>query len=196
MTKTIGGLFFQLLFSATALLIIFSITGCDGFQQKTDSLPFDPADNPWPEIRNERIAKLLPAAMQRAEVDAWVVICRENNNDPLASHVGCENAGGTAAFMFFLEGNNVRSLAFSPEGEAKSLQDVGIHDEVIQFERGGNVFNLVAEELNRVNPKVIAINSSQRNIADGLSYTQRIKLENALGFVLMQRLVSSQNLVT
>ena len=196
MTESTGGLFFKLFFSATLLLIIFSFTACDSFQQKTDALPFDPADNPWPEIRLERIAKLLPAAMQRAEVDAWVIICRENDNDPLAAHVGCENAGGTAAFLFFLEGNNVRSLAFSPEGEAKSLRDVGIHDEVVQFERGGSVFNLVAEELSRVNPRVIAINSSERNIADGLSYTQRIKLENALGFVLMQRLVSSQNLVT
>ena len=196
MTKSTGSLFIKLLFSTTALLLIFSITACDSFRQKADALPFDPADNPWPEIRKERIAKLLPEAMLRAEVDAWFVICRENNNDPLAPHVGCENAGGTAAFMFFLEGNSVRSLAFSPEGEAKSLKDVGIHDEVIQFERGGNVFNLVAEELNRVNPKVIAINSGERNIADGLSYTQRIQLENALGFVMMQRLVSSQNLVT
>jgi len=162
MIKSTGGSFIKIFISTMALLTFFSITACEGLQQKADALPFDPADNPWPEIRNERIAKLLPAAMQRAEVDAWVVICRENNNDPLASHVGCENAGGTAAFMFFLEGNSVRSLAFSPEGEAKSLQDVGIHDEVVQFERGGNVFNLVAEELNRVNPKVIAINSSQR----------------------------------
>ena len=133
MTKSTGGLFIRLFISTTALLLIFSLTACDNFKQKADALPFDPADNPWPDIRLERIAKLLPAAMQRAEVDAWVVICRENNNDPLASHVGCENAGGTAAFLFFLEGNSVRSLAFSPEGEAKSLQDVGIHDEVIEF---------------------------------------------------------------
>ena len=196
MTKSTAGLFINLFFSTTALLIIFSIMACESFEQKAVTLPFDPADNPWPGIRKERIEKLLPAAMQRAEVDAWVVICRENNNDPLAAHVGCENAGGTAAFMFFLEGNSVRSLVYSPEGEAKSLRDVGIHDEVIQFERGGNVFNHVAEELNKVNPRVIAINSSKRNIADGLSYTQRIQLENALGFVMMQRLVSSQELVT
>ena len=51
-------------------------------------------DNPWPEIRKERINKLLPKAMASANVDCWIVICRENNNDPIAAHVGGENAGG------------------------------------------------------------------------------------------------------
>ncbi len=37
-----------------------------------------PAENPWPRIRKERIQKLLPAAMERAGVDAWIVVCREN----------------------------------------------------------------------------------------------------------------------
>ncbi|MCH7886767.1 MAG: hypothetical protein IIA58_02260 [Candidatus Marinimicrobia bacterium] len=147
MTKSTAGLFIKLFFSTPALLIIFSIIAYGSFEQKADSLLFDPSDNPCPEIRKERIDKLLPATMQRAEVDAWDVICRGNNNDPLAAHLGCENAGGTAAFIFFLEGNSARSLIYSPKGEAKSLRDVGIHDEVIQFERGGNVFDLIAEEL-------------------------------------------------
>jgi hypothetical protein len=51
--------------------------------------------SPLPEIRKQRIANLLPSALFAAKVDAWLVICRENNNDPLASHVGCENAGQT-----------------------------------------------------------------------------------------------------
>ena len=70
-------------------------------QTAKDPKPFDAQDSPWPEIRKARIQKLLPQAMLLAGVDAWVVICRENNNDPLAVHVGGENAGGTAAFMFF-----------------------------------------------------------------------------------------------
>ena len=58
------------------------------------------APDPWPAIRAERIRTLLPGAMERAGVDAWVVVCRENANDPLALHVGGENAGGTAVFLF------------------------------------------------------------------------------------------------
>ena len=49
--------------------------------------PFD-GPSPWPAIRRARIARLLPAAMREAGVDAWVVLLRENANDPLAPHVG------------------------------------------------------------------------------------------------------------
>ena len=58
-------------------------------------------DNPWPEIRKERINKLLPQALNVANVECWLVICRENNNDPIADHIGGENAGGTAVFLFY-----------------------------------------------------------------------------------------------
>ncbi len=54
----------------------------------------------WARIRKARIQRLLPGAMERAGVDAWVVLCRENANDPLAAHIGCENAGAPAAFLF------------------------------------------------------------------------------------------------
>ena len=40
--------------------------------------------------------RLLPAAMDDAGLDAWLTICRENDNDPMARHIGCENAGGSA----------------------------------------------------------------------------------------------------
>ncbi len=156
---------------------------------------FDRASNPWPKIRKERIQKLLPQAMQRAGADAWMVICRENDNDPLAMHVGGENAGGTAAFLFFREGESVTSVAISPIGEATALKDVGLHDEVIVIERGGNVWAAVAEQVRKRAPKVIAVNSSERAAADGLSFTQRKHLEDALGAELTPRLVSSEELV-
>lgn len=41
--------------------------------------------------------RLLPTAMARANVDAWVVLCREDANEPLAAHVGGENAGAPIA---------------------------------------------------------------------------------------------------
>ena len=178
-------------------LFCFSILfSCNYKQNQLTELPFPPSENPWTEIRAERLERLLPLAMQRADVDVWLVICRENDNDPLALHVGCENAGGTAAFMFFLDGEKVTSLVYSPEGESKSLSDVGVHDKVISFKRGENVFELVADKLIEVDPKKIAINSSDKNIADGLSYTQRMQLEEAIGSSMSKRLLSSQNLVT
>jgi Xaa-Pro aminopeptidase len=151
--------------------------------------------NPWPEIRKARIHKLLPAAMQRANVDAWIVICRENNNDPLAIHVGGENAGGAAAFIFLLKEGKVRALAISPVGEATALKEVGPQDELIVLERDGNLWELVTNQLREADPRRIAINSSEMSIADGLTHTQHTLMEKALGTELSSRLVSSQQLV-
>ncbi|NMO17712.1 aminopeptidase P family protein [Pyxidicoccus fallax] len=151
----------------------------------------------WPRIRKERIQKLLPLAMARANVDAWVLICRENDNDPLAVHVGCENAGGAAAFLFLKQGDAVRSLALSPAGEATALRDVGPLDEVVPLERGTDLYAQVASRLAAAKPTRIAVNSSEAvTVADGLSATQRAALEKALTPALRKKLVSSEDLVS
>jgi Xaa-Pro dipeptidase len=167
-----------------------------------DRVPFPPEENPWTSIREERIRSLLGPAMSRAGVDAWLLILRENHNDPLAHHVGGENAGGTAAFLFFLEAPGegsggearVRSLAFSPSGEATALRDMGLHDSVAVLS-GETAFQAAARELRARNPAVIAVNSANLAVADGLSHTQRQQLESGLGPDLTRRLVSAEELV-
>jgi Xaa-Pro aminopeptidase len=149
----------------------------------------------WPAIRKARIQKLLPGAMQRAGVDAWIVLCRENANDPLAMHVGGENAGAPAGFLFFAKPGGVEAVAVSPAGEATSLRDVGLHDRVVTIERSASVYDAVAAELRAAAPRKIAINSSATLLADGLSYTQRTALEKALGPETSARLVPSEDLV-
>ena len=52
-------------------------------------------ESPWSDIRKQRI-QLLPVALKEAEVYAWLVICGENNNDPIAAHVKGESVGSTA----------------------------------------------------------------------------------------------------
>ncbi|MEX2527897.1 MAG: M24 family metallopeptidase [Gemmatimonadota bacterium] len=159
-------------------------------------LPFPPEENPWPSIREERVRTLLGPAMTRAGVDAWLLILRENHNDPLASHVAGENAGGTAVFLFFREGETgVRSVALSPPGEATALADVGFHGEVVALDAREGALNRAASLLREVNPARIAVNSSGLAVADGLSWTQRGFLEGALGSELSRRLVSSEELV-
>jgi Xaa-Pro dipeptidase len=157
--------------------------------------PFPAERSPWASIRKERIQKLLPEAMKRAGADSWLVVCRENDNDPLALHVGGENAGGSAAFLFFLAGDHVRSVAISPEGEAIALKDMRLHDEVIVIERGSNIWKTVMEQIRKYDPQTIAINSSGSNVADGLSFTQRQALEGELGEKWTPRLIPSLDLV-
>ena len=161
--------------------------------------PLDPiaywGENPWPEIRKKRINELLPAALKRAEVDAWLVICRENNNDPIAKHVGGENAGGTAAFLFYNDAEGFHSLAISPAGESTALDDLDIHDQVVSIERGKSAISQAIDFIKEIGFGKVAINSSGSNaMADGLSYTQREQINTLMG-TEANKLVSSTELI-
>jgi len=69
-------------------------------QEKIDPVTYW-GENPWPEIRKKRINQLLPTALKNAGVDVWLVVCRENYNDPIATHVGGENAERNCRILVF-----------------------------------------------------------------------------------------------
>tara|TARA_A100000171_G_scaffold52824_1_gene73413 strand:+ start:3209 stop:4564 length:1356 start_codon:yes stop_codon:yes gene_type:complete len=151
-------------------------------------------ESPWPEIRKQRINQLLPQAMEAANVDCWLVVCRENNNDPIADHVGGENAGGTAAFLFYRDADGFHSKVFSPSGEATALDEMDIHDEVMKVS-GSSAMGMAADFIKEKNFSRVAVNSSSSNsMADGLTYTQRMTLEGLLG-AESKKLVSSTDLI-
>lgn len=177
------------LFSAFLLILL---AGCSAESDMVES-PF--TGDPWPEIRAERIAMLLPGAMEEQGLDAWIVICRENNNDPLADHVGCENAGGSAAFMFFLQDGDLTSVAISPAGEATSLAETKRMDEVIQVGRGVGLWSTVAEQFERFDPASIGINTGRSPIVDGLSHTQYASMMDGLPAKWTSRMESAENMI-
>lgn len=167
---------FRLLLLFPLILLSFPLNAQDN-DPNTGSEEFK-GESPWPEIRKKRINTLLPEALKTAKVDAWMVIARENNNDPLADHVGGENAGGTAAFLFYNDATGFHSLVFSPSGESTALDELDIHDKVVPVERGASAIEEAMEFLRKNGIKKVAINSSENNsLADGLSYTQRMELE-------------------
>lgn len=184
---------------AVILLLLF-LSGCGPSETEySSSVSVDPevfwGENPWPEIRQKRIEQLLPQAMQNADTDCWMVICRENNNDPIADHIGGENAGGTAAFLFYLDEDGFHSRVYSPSGEATALKDLQIHEEVVSVERGTSAIGMAVDFIKEKDFKRIAVNSSETNsMADGLTYTQRMDIENRLGD-MSGRLVSSTELI-
>jgi Xaa-Pro aminopeptidase len=177
-----------------ATLLIYSCSSPKPAEKSIDPVVYW-GENPWPEIRKKRINQLLPEAMKAAKVDCWLVVCRENNNDPIAPHVGGENAAGTAVMMFFIDEEGFHSRAYSPSGEATSLDELDIHDEVVRVERGLSAMQDAARFIKSKNFNSIAINSSKSNsMADGLSSTQKDQLEAALG-TDFKNTVSSTELV-
>lgn len=157
--------------------------------------PFD-GPNPWPDIRQERIQTLLPEAMKRADVEAWAVLCRSNNNDPLARHIGCENAVAPAVFLFQLVDDGIFSIVFTPPGEATALQEIALHDSISVVDRSNSSVVEAANYINRNISGNLALNFSDTNeIADGLSYSQYVRFTDLLPQHIKNRIVSSEDLV-
>ena len=175
--------------SLTALLVLVLLHPAMTSAQFSDP-------SPWPDIRKKRISTLLPSALTVAKVDAWLVVCRENNNDPLAHHVGCENSGQTAVFLFFNHKQKFHSMAFSPVGEATALRDINLLDEVVSVERSGSAIEAAADFISEKDFANIAINMSSKNAqADGISFIQYQQLTKALGEAMSQRLTSADEVI-
>ena len=183
----------------TYLFLIIPILAClpqnqESFNKETTTI--DWGENPWPEIRKERIKQLLPAAMETTGLDAWLVICRENDNDPMADHIGGENAGGTAVFLFYSASEDFHSIVFSPVGEATALDELDIHERVIPVDRGASAIEDAAKFIGNLSLGRIAINTSNQNkLADGLSHSQYQALTTALDPESRAALVSSEDLI-
>ena len=163
--------------------------------ESSRSNPFS-GPSPWPEIRQERIETLLPAAMERSGADAWAILCRSNNNDPLALHVGCENAVAPAVFLFELRDNEVYSTVFTPPGEATALREIGLHDRIVVTSRTPGALVEAADYINTTLSGTLALNVSETNeLADGLSHSQYLRFTDLLTQQVKNRIISSQELV-
>jgi Xaa-Pro dipeptidase len=152
--------------------------------------------DPWPAIRRERIRTLLPRAMDAAKVDAWILFCRENHNDPLAKFVGGEHAGRLTVMLFFRTPDGVRSVALAPASEAITLRERLPDTEVVATEPAAEMrlFRDAAERIAAAGSRAIAVNKSTLAVADGLTATHHDTLTAALG-PLASRLTSSEELV-
>ena len=168
-----------------------------GYEWKfsSDELRFD-GPSPWPEIRKERIRALLPVAMERAGVDGWAIICRSNDNDPLAKHVGCENAVSPAVVYFERRGMDVYSMIFTPPGEATALQEIALHDSVVVVGRSPGAMTEAANYINANLKGTLSLNfSSTIEIADGISHSQFQAFTSQLNTQVRSGIVSSENVV-
>jgi Xaa-Pro aminopeptidase len=150
-----------------------------------------------PAIQNalltERLDTLLPQLMRETQIDMWVVIAREYNDDPVFLSLVPKprfTARRTTMLVFFDRGDaGVEKLTVSryPLGSMyKAAWEGGDLD--AQWRR-------LAEVIAERDPKTIAVNSSDLwPVADGLSHSLYEKLAGALEPTFRARIASAEAL--
>ncbi|MBN2414268.1 aminopeptidase P family protein [bacterium] len=145
-------------------------------------------ENRWLQARLE---ETLPEIMRREQIDMWLIICREYNEDPvfLTLTPAPTMASRRLTMLVICDtGDNLERLTVSKYGMGpwyEGVWDSGTEDQ----------WDCLASVIEKRNPRRIGINVSDTfAFADGLSASLHEKLKAALGAKLSGRLVSAENL--
>ena len=146
------------------------------------------------EILEERFNLLLPQLMDKAEIDMWLVISREYNEDPVMRTMLPStwlNARRRTILVFYnnKEKNKIEKLAVSRYDVGKNITSAW--DQEKQPDQWQALENLIRDR----NPNKIGINISEHfGITDGLVKTDYDALLEALPEDLENKLVSAEKL--
>ena len=146
------------------------------------------------EILGERLNELLPKLMDEADIDMWVLISREYNEDPVLKTLLPStwlHARRRTMLLFYRDKakNSLDKLAVARYNVGEHISSAwNKESEPDQWKR---LMQLIAER----NPKKIGVNISQdHNIADGLDKTDYDELMDHLPKKLQKRVVSAEEL--
>ncbi|NJN17627.1 MAG: M24 family metallopeptidase [Oscillochloris sp.] len=162
-------------------------------------MPFAPTILPLreqAELRNrwlhERLATLLPELMARAELDMWLVIAREYNEDPVVMTLLPEpemSARRRTILVFTrLEDGTVERITLSRYGYGEFYTTAWNPDQEEQY---ACLARIIAER----DPQRIGVNrSSTFAFGDGLSSSEYERLTEAIGATYAPRLVGAEQM--
>ncbi|MFT6408425.1 MAG: Xaa-Pro aminopeptidase [Arenicella sp.] len=144
------------------------------------------------DITAKRINKLLPGLMQQTEIDMWLLISREYNEDPVLKTVlpaTWMSARRTTMFVFVRQRDTVKALAIAPYKVGELFEPAW--DKKIQ----PNQWQALVELMQKYDPKTIGINQSTAWAhADGLVASDKQRLLAELPKKFERRLVSAERL--
>ena len=144
------------------------------------------------EILADRLDNLVPQLMRREDIEAWVLIAREYNEDPIVK---------TMLPATWLNARRRTVLLFIDRGEALGVERMAVARYAVgdlfpgvwNPEEQPDQYARIAEILSAANPKNIALNfSNDYALADGLTYSEQRDFSAALPSELRSRLVSSE----
>ncbi|SHK61737.1 Xaa-Pro aminopeptidase [Maribacter aquivivus] len=146
------------------------------------------------EILDDRFNNLLPELMDAADLDMWVVISREYNEDPVIKTMlpaTWLNARRRTILLFYRDKakNTIEKLAVARYNVGKNI--VSAWDKEKEPNQWTRLMQLISER----NPKKIGLNySTDHNIADGLVKTDYEEFMANLPKKYSSKVVSAQEL--
>ena len=178
-----------------ALLLAFSpVVLASGSGPDTTVLPEREQAQLIDELLQQRLTQILPPLMQRENIDMWLLISREYNEDPVLK---------TMLPATWLSARRRTMLViFNPgAGKAPELYAVARYDVGTAFKKAWDVekqpdqWQALADLVRSKNPKRIGINQSDvYGHADGMVATELGLLQQALGKEWSGKLVSAEKL--
>ena len=146
------------------------------------------------EILNERFDVLLPELMDQSDVDMWILISREYNEDPILRTMlpaTWLNARRRTILLFYRDkvSNTIEKLAVARYNVGKNISSAW--DKEKEPDQWQRLIQLIEER----NPKKIGLNfSKDHNIADGLDKTDYEEFLQYLPEKYASRVVSAEQL--
>lgn len=138
-----------------------------------------------------RLETIIPELLERENIDLWIVICREYNEDPVLLSLlpaTSMSARRRTILLFARNGDEVERMTLSRYGYEGFYEGVWNPDKEDQFE-------CLARIVSERDPKNIGINSSETfAFGDGISQTEFQLVSDALGEPTMSRVTSAENL--
>jgi Xaa-Pro aminopeptidase len=143
-------------------------------------------------ILEDRIDNLLPQLMSRTNIDMWILISREYNEDPVMKTILPStwlSARRRTMMVFFNGENGLEKIAIARYSVGNLLQgewNIDVYPD--QWEALIDIIKVK-------NPKKIALNFSEDfALADGMIYSEYEKLQTYLPEQFKNRIVSAENL--
>jgi methionine aminopeptidase len=141
-----------------------------------------------------RVQTVLPDLMRRADIDMWVIISREYNEDPVIRTFlpsTWQSARRTTILMIYDpgEGQDLETLAVARYAVGEMFAQSW--DKEVHGEQWARLAALIEER----NPRRIGLNFSETfALADGISHTEYRLFHDAIAERFRERIVSAENL--
>ena len=183
----------------TTTALLFAFTGHSTAAADDYNIP---ASKERFELRRNMVAdklnKALLPAMRNHNIDMWIVLDRENNDDPLHAELGGGFSGVRAAFVFFDNGGDTPEKIYYGSHTMPANSVVAqIYDETLYYGYSAEGLTPHLRKLVHArDPKRIGVNTSETlPDADGLTVGLNDFLIDAIGDEYARRIVSAELVV-